>query len=226
MRILLVEDNDTLSQLLVDGLGRRGFSCDAVPTREDALSILDSTTFDAMVLDLGLPDGDGLTLLRSCRGRGLTLPVLILSARDAVEVRIAALDGGADDYVVKPADIEELAARLRALLRRPGTPLGAVLTVANLTLDTASREVCVDGTPRRLGPRETAVLELLMRRAGRVVPKAAIEESVYSYAMETSANAIEAQVSRLRKRLTEAGALTTIHTLRGIGYMLAEGPPE
>jgi DNA-binding response OmpR family regulator len=226
MRVLLVEDNATLSGLLVDGLGRRGFSCDAVATREDAETILESTSFDAMVLDLGLPDGNGLTLLRGCRSHGLTFPVLILSARDAVSDRIAGLDSGADDYVVKPADIEELAARLRALLRRPGTPLDAVLTVANLTLDTASREVCVNGKARRLGPREISVLELLMRRAGRVVPKGAIEESIYSYAMETSANAIEAQVSRLRKRLADAGARATIHTLRGIGYMLAEGEPE
>jgi DNA-binding response OmpR family regulator len=226
MRILLVEDNPTLSELLVDGLGRRGFSCDAVANREDGAAILGSTAFDAMVLDLGLPDGDGLSLLRDCRGRGLTLPILILSAREAIGDRISGLDAGADDYVVKPADIEELAACLRAILRRPGTPLASVLTVANLALDTTNREVLIDGQPRRLGARETSVLEVLMRRAGRVVPKAAIEESIYSYDMEASANAVEAQVSRLRKRLTEHGAQAAIHTLRGIGYMITESDPQ
>jgi two-component system response regulator QseB len=226
VRVLIVEDNDTLRDLLAEGLRRRGFSCDTVGTRRDAEAILRTTVFDAMVLDLGLPDGDGLTLPRDCRSRGLGLPILILSAREAIGDRIAGLDGGADDYVVKPADMEELAARLRALLRRPGTPLSAVLRVANLTLDTAHREAAVDGRPRRLGPREMAVLELLMRRAGRVVPKAVIEDSVYAYDAEASANAVEALVSRLRKRLAEAGAEAVIHTLRGIGYMLLDGRKE
>jgi DNA-binding response OmpR family regulator len=226
MRVLLVEDNPTLSELLVDGLGRRGFSCDAVLTREDAKAILSSTTFDAVVLDLSLPDGDGLTLLRDCRNRGLKTPILILSARDAIGDRIAGLDSGADDYVVKPADVEELAARLRALLRRPGTPLSSRLCIGNLTLDTVNREVCINGIPRRLGSRETSVLEILMRRAGRVVPKPAIEESIYSYDMEASTNAVEAQVSRLRKHLAEGGSTAVIHTLHGIGYMLAEAEAE
>ena len=175
-----------------------------------------------MVLDLGLPDGDGLDILKRMRARGMAVPVLVLTARDGIDDRVGGLDAGADDYLLKPFALEELLARLRALLRRPGHALGVVLACGDVSLDTATRQVSVAGQPVQISRRETELLEHLLRRAGRVVPKRALEESLYGFDDDVSTNTVEAAVSRLRKRLVQTGATAEIHTLRGIGYMLVE----
>jgi DNA-binding response OmpR family regulator len=224
MRLLVLEDNERLLTLTSNALVKAGFETDGVTTAADAESALHSISYAAMVLDLGLPDGDGLSLLKKIRRRGETLPVLILTARAGVEDRIRGLDAGADDYLGKPFAQAELLARIRVLLRRPGGLLGNALELGNLQLDTISREVTIDRRPKFLSPRETAVLEILLRRSGRVVPKKMVEDHLYGLSAEVgSANAVEVYVSRLRKNLTEAGAAVEIHTIRGVGYLI--GPP-
>lgn len=222
MRILLVEDNERLAELVAQGLKMAGFAVDAFATLADADAALGSIQYSAGILDLGLPDGDGLDLLKALRDRGQGLPVLVLTARDGVEDRVRGLNAGADDYLLKPFAMEELIARLRALLRRPGQALGVRLACGKLRLDTTTREVWVGDTPFALSRREIDMLEQLLRRAGRVVPKRALEEGLYGFDDDVSPNTVEVLMSRLRKRLTHAEAGLTIHTLRGVGYMLAE----
>lgn len=222
MRILLVEDNPRLAELVGKGLSDGGFAVDAFATVADAEAALDCVQYEALILDLGLPDGNGLDLLKRARLRGHCLPVLVLTARDGVEDRVRGLNVGADDYLVKPFALEELLARIRALLRRPGASLGVALTCGKVSLDTVSREVVIDGTAIPMPRRETEMLEQLLRRAGRVVPKRALEEGLYSFDNDVSSNTVEVLLSRLRKRLIAAPSGVSIHTLRGVGYMLAE----
>ena len=222
MRILLVEDNERLLQLVSAGLRGGGFTTDGFSTVADAEEVLATVTYDVVVLDLGLPDGDGLDLLKRLRGRGAPVPVLVLTARDGIDDRVRGLDAGADDYLLKPFAMEELVALVRALLRRPGHALGVVLTCGDIALDTVSRQVTVAAQVVSLSPRETEMLEHLLRRSGRVVAKRALEEGLYGFEDDVSSNIVEAVVSRLRKRLAQAGARAVIHTLRGVGYMLAE----
>jgi DNA-binding response OmpR family regulator len=221
MRLLLVEDNEELSGLLVKSLAAAGLGADTVTTAADALSVLGSTHYAAAILDLGLPDEDGLTVLRALRTRQSTLPVLILTARDGVNDRVTGLRAGADDYLVKPFAVEELVARLEALLRRPGQLLGRSLKLGNLVFDTAARQVFVGGEPQILAARELALLEILMRRSGRVVPKRAVEDQIFGLANDVGSNAIEVYVHRLRKSLQDYGADVAIHTIRGVGYLIA-----
>jgi len=221
MRLLLVEDNEELSGLLVKSLAAAGFGADAVATAADALSVLGSTYYAAAILDLGLPDEDGLTVLRALRTRQNALPVLILTARDGVTDRVAGLRAGADDYLVKPFAIEELVARLEALLRRPGQLLGRSLELGNLVFDTAARQLFIGGVPQILSARELALLEILMRRSGRVVPKRTVEDQIFGLASDVGSNAIEVYVHRLRKSLQDYGASAAIHTIRGVGYLIA-----
>ncbi len=224
MRLLLIEDNDRLAEFVRTALVAGGFAVDHFGEAGEAAAALDTTRYDAVVLDLGLPDGDGMDVLRTLRAAGNGVPVLILTARDGVGDRVAGLDAGADDYLLKPFAVEELLARVRALLRRPGGALGVVLTAGNLELDTVAREVRIGGTPVVVSRREVDVLEELLRRCGRVVPKAVIEESVYAFDSDIGSNAIEASISRLRKRLMAQGASVGIHTLRGVGYLLSDRP--
>lgn len=223
MHLLLVEDNDRLAHFLAKGLGEAGFTVDRVELAEEAEAALGTTRFDAMVLDLGLPDGDGLDLLKRLRAQGQSMPILVATARGELDDRLTGLDSGADDYLVKPFEIAELAARLRALLRRPGSVLGREIELGNIRFDADGRSATVNGSPVALSRRETDLLEVLIRRAGRAVPKSALEDAIYGLAGEVEPNAIEVLVSRLRRRLAEAGATPQIHTLRGIGYLLAEG---
>ncbi len=178
--------------------------------------------YDAAVLDLGLPDGDGLAVLRSARRIGKALPILILTARDAVEDRVAGLNAGADDYLTKPFAMIELIARIKALLRRPGGVLGITLAAGNVSLDTVGRELTVAGTPVQLSRRELAILEQMMRRFGRIVPKAVLEEKLYGIDEEPDSNTIPVHVHHLRRQLQAAGASLVVHTIRGVGYILAE----
>jgi len=221
MRLLLIEDNDELSSLIDKQLQASGFSIDRVDCVEDAISVLDSRAYAAMILDLGLPDGDGLKILRHARSRQQPLPVLILSARGRLEDRVKGLEQGADDYLVKPFAFEELKARISALLRRPGALLGSQLTVGNLAYDTQARQANVGDEVLPLSAREAELLELLMRRAGKIVPKATVQDQLFGMDDDFGSNAVEVYIHRLRKRLQDGKAAVTIHTVRGVGYMLS-----
>jgi DNA-binding response OmpR family regulator len=220
MRILLVEDHRRLANTIVEGLGDYGLGVDAFSLAEDALLARKQVAYDAIILDLGLPDREGLDVLSELRRADRTIPVLILTARDAIEDRVSGLDRGADDYLLKPFAMKELAARLRALLRRPGLTLAFDLELGNVSFDTVTRKVKVNDHVIAIPRRELGALELLLRRAGEVVSKQGLEDVLYGLSNEVNPNAVEAVVSRLRKRLESAGADCVIHTLRGIGYLL------
>ncbi|HUZ64025.1 MAG TPA: response regulator transcription factor [Acetobacteraceae bacterium] len=222
MRLLAIEDEQELAELLHRALGRAGFAVDLAPDLAGAEDHLGVAPYDAVILDLALPDGDGLALLRRLRARDAAVPVLILTARDGPEDRVAGLDAGADDYLVKPFHMPELVSRLRALLRRPNAALGLRLELGNLAFDTVTRDVLAAGSPLRLSPRETALLEMLLRRPGRVIPREAIEQSLYSFDEPLGSNAIEVLVHRLRRKLLDSGVDVQVHTLRGVGYLLAD----
>ncbi|MEO8375750.1 MAG: response regulator transcription factor [Sphingomonas bacterium] len=220
MRLLLVEDNARLASLIREGLDRQGFAVDWCETVDGAEHVLRINDYDLVLLDLGLPDGDGLDLVRGLRRRKDMMPILILTARGGLDDRVKGLDAGADDYLVKPFQIPELAARCRALLRRPGASLGTQLTAGNVILDSAERTVTIAGAPIDATPREVGLLECLLRRAGHVVAKPALEGALYSMDAEVTPNALEACMSRLRKRLTAAAADVQIRTVHGVGYAL------
>jgi len=223
MRLLIIEDERRIADLVAKALRQAGFAVDTAHTLSDADANLRCTTYDAVVLDLGLPDGDGLSVLKETRGRPESPPVLVLTARDALEDRVAGLDAGADDYLVKPFAMVELVARIKALLRRPGGPLGVRLEAGNLVLDTVGRDVTVAGHAVPLARQEIAILEHLMRRSGRVVPKTVLEDRLYGTGDELESNAIPVHVHHLRRKLADAEATCTIQTVRGIGYFLEEG---
>jgi DNA-binding response OmpR family regulator len=222
VRLLLVEDNERFAALLKQGLAGSGFTVDVLPTAKDATAALDMGRWDIVVLDRGLPDGDGLDVLARMRRQGDTTPVLILTAHGSLKDRVTGLQSGADDYLVKPFALEELVARLQALLRRPGNLLGLALKLGNVTLDTVARQVFVEERPISFSAREIAVLEHLLRRSGRVVAKTLLENSLYGPAQEVGSNAVEVHVHRLRRHLAETGASVQVHTVRGVGYMIGE----
>lgn len=222
MRILLVEDHQRLAESISKGLARSGFGVDAFSTAADGINAFKSMSYDAILLDLGLPDRDGLAVLRELRQINSAVPILILTARDSIEDRVIGLNTGADDYVVKPFAMVELAARLRALLRRPNRLIGTVLTIGNLRLDVNARQVTVNGLTLRFSAREIEVLEMLMRREGLVISKSGLEDGLYGLHRNVSPNSIEALISRLRRRLKASKAACAIHTLHGIGYLLKE----
>ncbi|WP_119168185.1 response regulator transcription factor [Algihabitans albus] len=219
MRVLLVEDHPALAEAVCDALARAGFAVDHAATSADARDLATVADYALVLLDLGLPDGDGLTLLPHLRQEG-RVPVIVLTARDHLADRLAGLDGGADDYVIKPVEMPELVARCRAVLRRPGDRSGTIITLGPLSLDTATRNVSVGGHPVTLGRREVSVLEHLMRNAGRVSARAVLEEALYGIDDQVSPNALDAAVSRLRRSLEAAGCPLPIVTVRGIGWML------
>jgi DNA-binding response OmpR family regulator len=222
MRLLIVEDNEELAELLAKALKTAGYDADVLTTLDKAASVLRTTSYAALILDLGLPDGDGLALLRELRQRKNPIPVLVLTARDGLQDRVNGLRSGADDYLAKPFAVVELVARLEAILRRPGQLLGSSLNLANLVYDTEGRQVFIDGVPRIFSARETSVLEILLRRQGSVVPKKNVEDHIFGLTGEVASNAVEVYVSRLRKQLGEYGAKILIHTIRGVGYLIAE----
>jgi DNA-binding response OmpR family regulator len=225
MRILLVEDDQALSLGIRRALEREGWRVDALFDGRSARDAGLGGEHDLAVLDLGLPGCDGLEVLRHWRGRGAALPVLVLTARDALADRVEGLDAGADDYLVKPFDIPELLARLRALKRRSSGQASDLLQLGALELDAGGRELRYAGVRVPLSPRELALTELLMRRAGRVVTKESIVSRLSSWEADFSENSVEVYVHRLRKRFGELGVV--IKTIRGFGYVMeaADGSP-
>ncbi len=222
MRLLLIEDDAQLAGAIARGLEKAGFATDTVGNAEDGNAAVETTRFDSIILDLGLPDADGLSILKSMRDRGDATPILILTARDGLQDRVTGLNAGADDYLLKPFEMEELIARIKALLRRPGGALGMTLTAGNVSFDTVAREVSIDGDAANFTHRELGVLELLMRRIGHVVPKNVIEEAIYSFDKEVSSNSVEVAIHRVRKKLEKCGGTVAVHTVRGVGYLLKE----
>jgi DNA-binding response OmpR family regulator len=216
MRILLVEDDPQLGDGLTVGLRQAGFAVDWVKDGAAADQALATETFDLVVLDLGLPKLEGMEVLKRMRARGQVLPALILTARDTTADKIAGLDGGADDYLVKPIDLDELAARIRALVRRAAGRAEPVLRQGAVTLEPASRRVTVADSPTELSAREFAVLHALMENAGRVMSRAQLESSIYGWRDEPDSNALEVHIHHLRKKL----GTDFIKTLRGVGYMI------
>lgn len=219
MRILLIEDDAALADGLVRALHGAGHPCDHLARGLAAPAALASAPYDVMVLDLSLPDIDGLELLSRLRSEGVTLPVLILTARDGVEDRILGLDSGGDDYLAKPFALGELEARLRALSRRR-SDAPAHRRIGALCFDSSSREVQVDGARLELTARELALVEMLMQQPGRIVTKQRLFDTLYSWDHEASLSVIEVHVSRLRRKFEQAGAGVGIRMLRGLGYRL------
>jgi two-component system response regulator TctD len=222
MRLLLVEDNADLAELMLPALARQGFAADVMGTAADAEAAVLSAHYAAMILDLGLPDEDGLSLLKRLRKSGAQLPVLALTARGSVADRVDGLKAGADDYLIKPFAMEELAARLQALLRRPGELMSENLTVGDVSLDLQSRQVLVRGQLEPFSAREVDLLELLMRRAGRVVQKGFVEDHLFGLSAPVGSNAVEVAIHRLRRRLQALDAQAAVHTVKGVGYFIAE----
>ena len=222
MRLLIVDDNRELAEALAAAFLKRDFRCDIAGTARDAERLITGTDYAAVVLDLGLPDEDGLTLLRRLRARHHQVPVIVLSARGAGEMRVLGLESGADDYLVKPFLFVELHARLSAILRRQGGYVEDVLRAADLTLNTRSREVRAGDAPVPMSGREVELLELLMRRAGHVVPKRLLVDQLFGADDAPGSNAIDVYVHRVRRKLEDCAAVK-VRTVRGIGYMLSTG---
>jgi two-component system response regulator QseB len=220
VRLLIVEDDTELARLVADGLEIRGFRSDIAPDLAGAKAALSCAAYGAVILDLGLPDGEGIGWLRKAQGPRPLPPTLILTGRDGLGDRVNGLDSGADDYLVKPVDLDELAARVRALLRRPGPRSSPVLEHGSLSFDVATRIGRKGDTNLNLTRREADLFELLMRRPGTVVSKSSIADTLYAFDDSATPNAIEATVSRLRHKIAGAGASDALVTVRGIGYLL------
>ncbi len=218
MRLLLVEDDVMVASGIKLGLTDAGYTVDWVGSAERAEAVLDKDSFDAAILDIGLPGVDGLELTRRVRSRGLSMPVLILTARDALSDRVQGLDLGADDYMVKPFELPELLARLRALLRRSQAATTAVLSIGALEMDTAQRRATLAGQPLELGPREWTVLEYMLLQAPKPAAKDKLLAALTGWDKEITPNAIEVYVSRLRGKLEPAGI--RLRAIRGFGYRL------
>tara|TARA_R110002020_G_scaffold309301_1_gene525089 strand:+ start:239549 stop:240232 length:684 start_codon:yes stop_codon:yes gene_type:complete len=220
MRLLLVEDNHRLGTLMRDGLRDSGYAVDWVTTIDESEAALKTTHIDLVLLDLSLPDGDGIDLIRQMRAQNNMTPVLVLTARSGLNDRIEGLDSGADDFLVKPFAIEELSARCRALLRRPDRSLPPQLTLGNVMLNSSERTVSVGEAVQDFGRKEIDLLEVLLRRAEHVVPRPMLEDSMYDMNEDVSSNALEAVVSRLRRHLKQSQATVEIRTIHGIGYTI------
>jgi two-component system response regulator TctD len=226
MRLLLIEDSTRLRELLTERVHDAGWRLDAVATSAEAEAAAGLVAYDLALLDLGLPDGDGIALIRTLRKGGFGAPILVITARGAIDDRVSALDSGADDYLVKPFNHTELLARCRALLRRRSSAVVELFEVASISFDPASGIVRVAGEVLSISPRERSVLELLLRNAGRVVAKQQIEVALSESGGEISTNAVELAVSRLRRRLAASQSGIAIETIRGVGYLLREAKPN
>lgn len=222
MRLLLVEDTPRLRELLIEAVHGAGWRIDAASTVREAKDALSAAEYDLLLVDLGLPDGDGLGLIRDLRRKKLGTPILILTARSSIDERIAGLDAGADDYLVKPFNHGEFLARCRALLRRAPATLQPQLVAGHLVFDISTGVVTSGDLDVNLAPRERTVLELLMRDVGAVVSKRKLEHALSEFGDERSSNAVELAVSRLRKKLEGIETGVSLETVRGVGYLLRE----
>jgi DNA-binding response OmpR family regulator len=217
---LLVEDEPEMAAALGAALKKYGMVVDHVSTLADAEEALLINAYGAILLDRQLPDGDGLALIPALRARGAGVPVIVLTARGDLVDRVAGLDTGADDYLAKPFAVEELLARLRAVLRRPADMASETVMLGRLCFDFGHGDARIDGTPLDLPRRELLVLETLLRRMGRTVSRSALEEAVYSIDDEIQSNALDTHVSRLRRKLADADSRIEIRAIRGVGYLL------
>ncbi len=230
-RILLIEDDERLTSTLAGALRSEGYAVDVASTAEDGRWMATEIPFDAIVLDVGLPDGDGIDLCATLRDAGVWSPILVLTAHAEIDQRVRGLDSGADDYLGKPFSFDELIARVRALLRRGQVERPSVLEVGSMRLDPASRRVSVASRPLPVTGRAFAILELLARRRGQLVTRAEITEHVWDWAWDGTSNVIDVHVSALRAVLREHPGAPTIETVRGAGFILhasdetAEEPP-
>ncbi len=220
MRILVVEDEPAIAGFIVQGLSEAGYAVDLAGDGAEALYWVEIANYDLIVLDVMLPDADGLSICANIRQRGLHMPVLMVTARDAIDDRVAGLDSGADDYLVKPFAFAELLARIRALLRREPVFKGTVLQLADLTLDTVGRTVQRAGQPVNLTSKEYSLLEFLMRHSNQTLTRALIAEHVWNYDFDNVSNLIDVHIFGLRRKIDDAHALKLLHTVRGIGYRL------
>ena len=224
MRLLLVEDDTKLSDMLARSLREQGYAVDVSYDGPDAVYQASVNEYDALILDVNLPKQSGLEVSRTLRAKGRAVPILMLTARDAINDRVTGLDAGADDYLVKPFELDELYARLRALLRRMPALLPTTLTIDDLVIDTRGQDVARGGRRIPLTTKEYVMLEYLARNAGRVIGRAELCEHVWDANHDPFSNAIEVYINRLRKKVDDAGGMPLIHTRRGAGYLLsAEG---
>ena len=219
MRLLLIEDDLMIGEAVLDLLRADGYAVDWIKDGEMAERALESQHYDLILLDLGLPKVDGLDVLRNLRARKIRTPVLIATARDAVDLRVRGLDMGADDYVVKPYELTELLARIRALIRRSSGRAEPIYEHLGVSIDPVTREVLVQGQQISLVAREWAILELLLSRPGVVLSRKQLEEKIYSWKDEVSSNAVEVYIHGLRKKL----GTNMIQNIRGVGYMIPTG---
>ena len=224
MRVLLVEDDKKTAAFIAKALRAEGFAVDHLDDGDEALAVLSTTPFDGVVLDIMLKGRDGLSVLKQMRTRGNRTPVLLLSARGALNERVEGLNAGADDYLPKPFALDEVVARVRALSRRGGDSKMAVLTVGDLTLDTISRVATRGGRQVELTSREFRLLEYLMRSAGRVCSRMMILEKVWEYGFDPGSNIVDVYVGRLREKIDAGHSARLLHSIRGEGYMVKAAP--
>ena len=223
MRVLVVEDERRIADFICKGLSEQGYGVDVASDGDEALHWADVAEFDVIVLDIMLPVRDGIEVCRTLRKKGLCTPILMLTARDAIEDRVRGLDSGADDYLVKPFAFAELLARLRALTRREPAATGTALQVADLLLDTITREVSRAGRPIELTTKEYALLEYLMRHPNQVLTRTMIAEHVWNYDFDNATNVIDVHIRNLRRKIDDPFPAKLIHTVRGAGYRIAAG---
>jgi two-component system copper resistance phosphate regulon response regulator CusR len=220
MKILVVEDDRTVGQYVKRGLEEQRYHADLVNDGLEGLRLASGGRYDLIVLDLRLPEMNGLEVLRTLRDRGNTTPVLVLTAQDAIDFKVQALRSGADDYVTKPFAFEELLARVEALGRRPKEIRAPLLRVGDLELDMATREVKRGGAPMELTPKEYTVLEYLMRHTGKVMSRTLITEYAWDYHFDPGTNIVDVVINRLRKKVDSGHAQKMVHTVRGVGYVV------
>jgi heavy metal response regulator len=221
VRVLVVEDEPGIAQFVRQGLSEAGYAVDVARDGKEGLDYALSAEYDLLILDILLPMMDGLHLLRELRNQGIKVPVLLLTARDRIEDRVAGLDAGADDYLVKPFAFSELLARLRALLRRPALQADTVLRVGDLEMDTARREVRRAGCLIELSPREFMLLEYLMRHPGQVLTRTQIGEHVWNFDFYSNSKVVDIYIGYLRRKVDRGFAQPLLHTMRGVGYRLS-----
>lgn len=222
MRILVAEDERDMNRLIVKTLEKEGYGVDACFDGEEALYYLEHTEYDGAVLDIMMPKRSGMEVLKAVRQRGKALPILFLTARDGIADRVAGLDAGADDYLIKPFDFEELLARIRAMTRKRSPHATSILTVGDLTLDTGSRRVARDGEEIELSAREYSILEYMCMNPGLVLSREKIENHIWNYDYSGGSNVVDVYISYLRKKIDRKGSKRLIHTVWGAGWMIKE----